>query len=603
MIGRNCFCLITLLAGLCCHDVGWAQARPTAPYLLPDTTLAYFRMSDSREFLAKMNEAAIGRMLKDEQVKPLADKLYGSLAQAFSRIQDQVGLPLEQILSIPQGEAYLALVPVDDSVPQPFFLLDTGNQIVRAQTLIARAEALLEQQGVPKTTEVDGDAKIDIYTPPSGDGPRNIVLFQKQGTIGISTSVPVAKGVLAAWRGESTINGKPFVPLAENRKFTSIMNRCAGTADERPQLTFFVDPIEIFRAIGRTNAGARTALAFLPVIGIDGIEGIGGSVFLITGEYENLSHLHLLLGSPRSGVVRALAVSSGDATPEPFITSDVINYMTIHWDFQSTLREVAKLVNSFQGEGAFSNLLKSRVSERLGIDFETDIVQQLTGRMSYAGLVEKPIRFNSNTQMIALQVKDPKAASASLDTVMARFSDTFSRKSFGGVTYYSTTINPNNPNLDFDQQQRRVQLEIRAQQPTLAVVSDYLVFSDSAPTLERCIAVMSDEMKQLANDLEFKLIASKIRRQAGGVEPGMITFSRPEEGMRFVYDLLLADETRRNLSSGAANNEFLRTIDSALQEHPLPPFSVLAKYLAPGGGMLTNDESGFHLLTFTLKRK
>jgi len=512
-------------------------------------------------------------------------------------------LPLEQILSIPQGEAFLAVVPVEDSLPQPFFLIDTGNQIVRAQTLIARAEALLEQQGVPKTTEVDGDAKIDIYTPPAGDGPRNLVLFQKQGTIGISTSVTVAKGVLAAWRGDATINGKPFVPLAESRKFTSIMNRCAGTTDERPQLTFFVDPIEIIRAIGRTNAAVRTALAFLPVVGIDGIEGIGGSMFLITGEYENLTHLHVLLGSPRSGVVKALAVASGDATPEPFIANDVINYMTIHWDFEATLREVGKLVNSFQGEGAFSNLLKSRVSEQLGIDFEADIIQQLTGRVSYAGLVEKPIRFNSNTQIVAIQVKDPKAASASLDAVMGRFSDTFSRKAFGGVTYYSTTINPNNTNLDLDSQQGRAQLSLRAQQITLAVVSDYLVFTDSARTLEHCIAAMSDEMKQLANELDFKLIASKIRRQAGGVEPGMISFGRPEEGMRFMYDLLLANDTRSNLSSGAANNEFLKTIDSALQEHPLPPFSVLAKYLAPGGGMLTNDESGFHFLSFTLKRK
>ena len=36
---------------------------------------------------------------------------------------------------------------------------------------------------------------------------------------------------------------------------------------------------------------------------------------------------------------------------------------------------------------------------------------------------------------------------------------------------------------------------------------------------------------------------------------------------------------------------------------PLPPFPVLAQYLAPGGGMLTSDETGIHYTGFVLKRK
>ena len=40
-----------------------------------------------------------------------------------------------------------------------------------------------------------------------------------------------------------------------------------------------------------------------------------------------------------------------------------------------------------------------------------------------------------------------------------------------------------------------------------------------------------------------------------------------------------------------------------LKDNPLPAFSVLAKYFAPGGGMMVNDETGIHYMTFTLKRK
>ena len=82
-----------------------------------------------------------------------------------------------------------------------------------------------------------------------------------------------------------------------------------------------------------------------------------------------------------------------------------------------------------------------------------------------------------------------------------------------------------------------------------------------------------------------------------------ITFNRPEEGMRFLYDLATGDEARGALSSRAGDNNFLQSVDSALKENPLPPFAVLSKYLAPGGGLVTNDETGFHYLGFTLKRK
>ena len=578
-----------------------AAERPAAPYLLPEQTLAYLRITDTRDMLKRLNESSMGRMMKDEQVKPLANKLYGSLAQAFTQIEDRVGLPLEQILSIPQGEVCIAIVPKENTFPQLVALMEVGDNMVRVQTLLQRAKEELTSQGVVHSTEVDGDIKIDIFDPP-GDNPEALVVFQRAGTIGIATSVASAKSVLAAWKGESQKSDEPFVPLASSRKFTAIMSRCAGSSDEPPQVSWFVDPIELFKAFARTNAGARTALAFLPVIGIDGLEGIGGSIFMTAGEFENVSHMHVLLSSPRAGVIKALAMSSGDTTPEPFVPNDVINYISVNWDVDTTYREVGKLLSSFQGEGALPRLIKSNISDRLEIDFEAQFVQQLTGRVIYASRAEKPARFNSATTLVAVEMKDGKAAQKLLDAVMLK-ADPFTKSSFAGITYYSTTLNVPQNNADVNPQGGRVQMSLRAPQPTFAVLGDYLVYSDSAKTLESAIMCQSDESRGLAADLEFKLVASRIRRQEGGAEPGMLVFNRPEEGLRIFYDLLVADETQKTLANQAANNRFFQTIDSALKEHPLPPFAVLAKYLAPGGGMMTNDESGFHYMAFNLKRK
>jgi hypothetical protein len=73
--------------------------------------------------------------------------------------------------------------------------------------------------------------------------------------------------------------------------------------------------------------------------------------------------------------------------------------------------------------------------------------------------------------------------------------------------------------------------------------------------------------------------------------------------MRFWYDLAMSENTRQRLSERADRNRFFGTLNQALKDNPLPPFSVLAEYLAPGGGMIVSDETGIHYMTFTLKRK
>jgi hypothetical protein len=125
---------------------------------------------------------------------------------------------------------------------------------------------------------------------------------------------------------------------------------------------------------------------------------------------------------------------------------------------------------------------------------------------------------------------------------------------------------------------------------------------DSSTALHQCIVTSNDAKTSLANELDYKLIAAKIKRQVGGDAAGMVVFSRPEQGMRFLYDMAQGEDARRFLDRRSEDNPFVRDIDEALKDNPLPPFSVLAKYLAPSGGMVTADETGFHYMTFSLKR-
>jgi hypothetical protein len=137
----------------------------------------------------------------------------------------------------------------------------------------------------------------------------------------------------------------------------------------------------------------------------------------------------------------------------------------------------------------------------------------------------------------------------------------------------------------------------------VGIIGDTLLMTDSLKAYQEAINVHTNPENNLSNSLEFKLIANKISRQPGGDAPGALQFSRPEEGLRFWYDLVQAENTRQRLGEMAERRRFFGAVNQALKDHPLPPFEVLAEYLAPAGGMITLDETGIHYMTFTLKRK
>jgi hypothetical protein len=137
----------------------------------------------------------------------------------------------------------------------------------------------------------------------------------------------------------------------------------------------------------------------------------------------------------------------------------------------------------------------------------------------------------------------------------------------------------------------------------VGILGDYLLLADNELLLQRAIETKRRVTPSLGEELDFKLNASKIRRLARGTQPSMISFSRPEFGLRATYDALRSEESRERLGKLAEKNKVLGAIYQALSEHPLPPFHVIAKYFAFSGRLVTSDETGLHSVGFTFRRE
>ncbi|MFV1966946.1 MAG: hypothetical protein ACC628_16085 [Pirellulaceae bacterium] len=578
--------LLSLLAVVLLVPTTVSAERPPAHQLLPENTLAYVRIVNVPELRERYRETAIGRIGGDERVKPILSHLYGSLATAYQQIEERVGVPLDALLSIFQGEACVAIVAPEEGRPNLIALVDVGDRLPEARILLKRGQEEIVAQGGTRTEERLGDVTMTVLDPPGSR--QRLTLLEKESTIVIGSDTELVKQLLKVWNGDDRVT-----TLSDNRHFTSIMNQCGGNRAEPPHALFYANPLELIRKSG--GGSSAIALATITAMGLDGIQAVGGAMTVAVDEFDGIADAHILLEPPHEGVVKMIAIESGGTSPEPWVPRDSASYITVNWNIQQTYAELVRLVELFRGEGSWDRDIANRISDRLEVDFEKDLIDNLEGRLTHVAWIVKPPRLNSQCTLIGVKLNDPAAGQRTLDKIMGHFPQRFKQETFGGVVTYQ--LEAKTPRRNFDEE------TMRLPEPCFGVIGDYLLFSDSVKCLQQAIVTKSDSSQSLANELDYKLIASKISRHLGDSKAGMIIFSRPEESLRHMYMLATSSTMRSRLRDGAEGNPLLKALDAALEDNPLPPFSVLAQYMAPSGAVVTSDETGLHYTAFTLRRE
>jgi hypothetical protein len=586
-----------------------AFGRPTAMELFPNETLAFGRVAHFRELFDKLQQSSMGRLLADPNIKPLIEHLYGSARDAYAEdAEKEIGLSLEELQRIPQGEFAIGMIARPAGPPTFAVLLDMGEDAQAARKLLERVKSEMVENGADESTESAGDTQLTILR--NGENP-GLVFFERENTLVACGDVALAHCMVAFWNGEASpgatvpeVDGEEIeedaadtprhwvAPLSQNERFVSILRTCRNAGDPPPQIIWFVNPIEAFVQLNRENLGARIVVEVLPKLGLDRVHGVGGSFTFSTDTYEDITHLHVLLDNPRTGVLTLLNLESGDTTPERFVPSEWIDtYMTLHWNASLTYEKLGSLFDEFQGAGAFENNVRENINEEVGIDFRQDVIEQLDGRVSAVFGFSQPVRFNRRSILVAVHVKDEQAARATLKTMLDATGETVEEDSYGGVDFSVITPPPF----------REMPVEERPFEACFAFMEGCLVFANERQALQQAVATRDGTAERLADALDFKLIRSRIGRS--NLEPGLALFNRPEVAIRYLYDLVHADETRNFLVEQRENNRFFSAIDSALNEHPLPAFEVLAKYFAPSGGILYDSSDGLHYYQFSLRRE
>jgi len=559
-------------------------APPPAVTLLPSETAVVISLSDATDVAERFKNTAFGRMIQDPQIRPLVDQLYKSAAARIEAAQEQIGLSLSELAAIPQGEVTAAVVLPQEEPPAVVLLLDAGNHLADARQLMEKAVAALDRSGARRSEASVPGTKLTVF---EGVGPRNrlLALFEKDGVIGASSSLVVLKQILAVW------DGGQGATLAGDATFNALMSHCRGAEGESPQAIWYANPIALLEGIARNNAGAMMAVSMLPTLGLNGVRAVGGSIALDVGEFDAVTQTHLLLDGSRTGALEVLAFGSGSMEPQSWVPADAAGYTTTHVKPEKIYETVEKLYDGFRGEGALAAAMKQRLGRLAEIDFEEEVLPTLDGRLTHVVWMERPVTVTSQAQLLALGLKDAKLLATVLDRVVAENRPFLQERSLGGRVYFQYAP----PQLD-EQPPRPGR-----PRPCFGLLEGNLVVADRPGLYEEAIRTAADPAKSLAKTAAFRSISEEIRRRSA--KPAMVSFERPQEGLRVAYEGLVAERSQEVLRRRSQNNPFLRTLRTALETSPLPPFAVLERYFAPQGAVLTDDASGLHYTGFTLRAK
>ncbi len=598
---------VTLLSAALCAVPQAKAAKPKSAELLPPGTLLYMRVSDSRELKKKFRETTLGRIGAEEKMQPFIKNLYGSAMDSYKRVEEDTGVTLDEMLDIPQGEACIALVAPEDERPALIALIEAGDNMKQMQKLMDRAKELAREGNGIHSEETVAGTKMDIYTG-VGNRKRTFVMFERDGTVGVVTNLELARQMLNVW------NGAKADTLADNKNFTAIMSRCKGSNDEPAHIAFYIDPINLVKANARGDILQQAQMAIIPVIGLDGLKGVGGSVIFAPEKFDTVFHLHVALDTPRTGVLEMLTLQAGDTEPEKWVPKDVSTYATIHWDAQETVSNLELVYDSFLGEGALDDQIKSRISDRIGVDFQKDIINELDGRFTYMTWLEPPARVDSQATLLAAKLKDEKDFRTVAEAIRKNFANGLTEDSYAGVKYY--TFEARGPRArrrpqaerpeaqeDGEQQpeQQRPRFDRRERKGCICIFDGYMIMCDSPKLLGKIIETRGNADLSLRKNIDYKVFASKAKRQTGGDKAGMLLFHRPSTNMKLMYDLAKEQNTRDVLADRSERNRVVGALNKALGETELPPFAEISKHLTPTGGVLVNEDTGFHFTGFTLK--
>ncbi len=550
-----------------------AQETILSEQILPRETYLHFTIKSVEDARRQFFESPFGQLINDPSMDDFRAELErafsGRMQESFAKVEDQLGVSVDELLSIPSGEVAVSIAGAGNHVGLVINIDygDSESQVMALMDLATQALATRPEFN-QVTEEIDG-TEITMYEVVK-DVPTPLIKefgwFTRDNHLVIGSSRNVMESLIANWAGDSSET------LVNNETYNYVLSRLEsepGAADS----VFYMDPIGLAQKLVQTSSFGKgqmiagMVISQLPLLGFDQLKAIGAVFEDATGDFQMTQRGMIYAEQPPAGLMRMFMLDSVDATPPEWVKEDAVMYTSLRWNIAEAFSAIESLVDGFQGTGTLDALLKQASAAGPGVDIKSDLVEQLTGELHMVGGGLNADN-GTNEMLFAIGVQDANTFGDLLARVSNDPQFPGSIREFREFTLYEIT--ESGPSVSF------------------TVAHGYFLVSIGESVMEQVLR-NDDDIRPLAESEDFQKIAQHFPSEVVSV-----SFSRPAEQYRSMYELV---------QSGNAAEQFpgMDEIFAQIDFSTLPPFESISKYLAPAGSFTVNDENGLISEAFSLK--
>ncbi len=592
-----------LIASVLVTSYSRADDESLALKIFPKATTVFFQVQSAKELREDLKSTSVGRMFQDPSVKDLIADLWSVADDSLAEFEEQFNVTLDELFEIAEGEFAIGIIKRPREAPGFAVLVDIGSRPDALHALLEKAEAMLLENGVDFSTETVGETSISLFEFSGGSKKRTLIFCERDAHLFVTTDLAIAKKAIAAWDDDKSVKS-----LGDDKIYKKTMKLAGRNQRTEPKIRVYIDPIATAYAVTGGNGVAQAGLAVIPLLGLKDVEGLAATVSINEGQFDWVLRAHLLISGDRHGIPEVLAFEGRRPNLPDWVPADISKCSQFQLDLQSSLRALEKLVDLFRGENTSSAFIKKQISERIEIDFEKDILPEITGR--FIGMERnRPDATDINpTNGMAVEFKDAGKLERMLSQVALKYS--LKEQTVGTARYYLIPVDGNrvDPDMasanaagggDANEGGRDRSSLNRRSTPAVGVIDKFLLACDDRDLMRHILE--NGSRNPFSKATVHNDVMTAIHDRLGIELPAFVSWSDNRTLWRHRFRLLASEEVRSGMRKGAESNPWAMGVVRAMDEHPLPPFEAVAKYFAPGGSVLTNEESGFHFTAFSLR--
>ena len=575
-------CSVALSASL-------ARAADTVPAdrRFASDTVGFVSIPDFRQLKSQFQSTSLGKLMKEKALAEFWQQVQKSIDEASEGVEKQLGITLNELISIPQGEVALGLVRQKNAPISYVLLMDFGDNGRVVNKLLDRAAKSIEDEGAKRSEEDYQGVSLVIFTqkpevnekdkdePPPP--PETIVYGIKDSFLLISSSVHAMKETLDQW------DGKGNETLADNDVFNYIVERCRDENQKRPSsAVWYLDPIGFLKAMAssapKLPPAASEMMKALPTLGLDKFKGIGGTLDLSNGDYDSISRTLVYYDTPATGVLALLQFPPKALHPAKWVPADATSYTELNWDIEDAFKAITRMADHFNGDGWLEKIIEDLADAEEGprINLKRDVVDQLNGDVVMLTEADVQDPLQAERYLVALGVKNPEAMSKTLGALARTPGFPGKPRDFKGATIYEIA-----PTAQEEQDDQKA--KVAPVSAGIALMANHIMVATDVRLIENALRNGGED--PLAESDSYKHISKFFPDRASS-----IGFQRSDVQTRAMYDAL---------RSGKASDIFGENVKFDFST--LPPFDVIKPYLRPSGSYMNPDKRGLFMVNFSLK--